>query len=268
MKKILSVLCIVVIMLSGAGCDKSSSDSNKEISGTDTGLTSRLENSIELQKNLFVGKVTSVHTENALIAKYNIDITEYTVYNVTVTHSLDGITPLGDVKVYCVGTVNEFPNRIGMSKNETYFIDAQPWVYGDEIIYLLSIYTVAYPRVDIANNVTLETEDGKLLDCGTFDEYVSTYNTAYSNVSSRIEGFSDLKATADRILSIIEEIKTKNTNVDFYHDSEMGFDWTPTDEFINTTADNSEKLYNEAKRVADLETVTKEDLTALFNYFK
>lgn len=265
MKKLIAIICAALIALSALGCDNKT---DTAVTGTDTEVTSRLENSIELQKNLFIGTIKSVETKQAVIAKFNIDISEYTVYTVDVTQSLDGVTPTGEIKVYCVGTAEQFINRKSMRKDETYFIDAQPWVYGNELVYLLSIYTVAYPRVDISGNVTLETESGGLLDCGSFDSYVESYSTAKTNVGNRIEGFFEPKQTVNRILEMAQEIKDKNTNTDFYKNGELKFEWTPSDEFIKTTADTSEKFYNEVKRVSQLETVTENDIKSLYTYLK
>ena len=267
MKRFVTVVCALCMLLSITACTKKPT-STPTVSGKDTEVTTRLENAVELQKNVFVGEILSVGTEKAIVTKYNLDITDYTVYTVKVTDSLDGFTPTDEIKLYCVGTVEQFPTRVSMVKGEKYIIDAEPWVYGDEMIYLLSVYTVAYPRVDISGSVTLETEDGEHLDCGSLENYIANYRTAVSAVETRYQGFSDTGAIASRYVDMFYTVKTKNGDKAFYTNPDMGFDWTPSAEHITRTADNSIKVYDEICRIAELETPTLDDIKSIFTILK
>ncbi len=262
MKRIIGLVLILMLLLTG--CSKQHSAGT--VTGKDTEVTTRLENAIELQKNVFVGKINAIDTKDAVITKYNLDISTYTVYTVDVIQSLDGYTPLGEIKAYCVGTSEEIVTRIGMKKGDTYIIDAQPWVLGDEVIYLLSVYTVAYPRIDIAGMVTLETADGQLLSSGSLEDYVKSYDASKTAVGQRIENFADTKNTLQRVSDIFEEIYTKNSKTDFY--TSMDFKYTPSDEFIKQTADNSKKIYDECLRLLQSETVTDTDIAKIYTFLK
>lgn len=46
------------------------------------------------------------------------------MYTVNITRSIDGYTPTGQAKLYCLGTTDEFVSRMNMKKGETYIIDA------------------------------------------------------------------------------------------------------------------------------------------------
>lgn len=265
-RKITALVCILLIMISICGCNKKENDSeavNNVISGEDKNLPNRLENMIELQKNVFIGKITAVSTENAIIPKFNLDISDYTVYTVEVSESLDSYTPTGPVRVFSVGTTEEFITRISMQKNETYIIDATPWVYGNDVVYLLSFATVAYPKVDIAGMVTIENEDGELFSCGSLEEYKKAYFDAKTEVVNRCgEDYFTPAKVADRLLETATEIKQKNADRSFYTD--MKFEWVPSDEFIEKNAENSEYFYNTVKALADKENVTDAEIKELF----
>lgn len=112
-KRLIGLILTAAVLLC-SGC--ADSGQGQKIVGEDTAITSRLENTVELQKNLFVGEILSVATEDALITKYNIDLTKYTVYTVNITQSLDGYTPSGQAKLYCLGTTDEFVSRMNMKK--------------------------------------------------------------------------------------------------------------------------------------------------------
>ena len=81
-------------------CSGCAGGQGQKIVGNDTAITSRLENMVELQKNIFVGEILSVATEDAIITKYNIDLTKYTVYTVNITRSIDGYTPTGKAVLF------------------------------------------------------------------------------------------------------------------------------------------------------------------------
>ena len=190
MKRIILLITAAVICLSmAAGC----SDTNKPADDTQkesAHLVSEMENAIELQKSIFIGEIVSVDAREALIPKYNIDITDYSVYTVNITDSLDGYTPEGEALLYCLGTAGEFANRTGLKKGERYVIDAEPWVYGEQIVYLLSPFTFAYPRIDSVGRVTLEQADGKATDLGTLEEYLKDFEDAKASLDLRIPGLS------------------------------------------------------------------------------
>ena len=256
MKKKLICL-VVIIMLFCTGCTKSG---DQKIVGTDTGITTRFENALELQKNVFIGRIESVSTENALITKYNLDITSYTVYVVDITQSIDGYTPLGQAKIYCVGTTEYFLSRINMKKGEQYIIEAQPWVYGDEIIYLLSIYTTAYPRIDTAGMVTLAQNEQEALSCGSLEEYLAEYDKARSAVEAKNPDFFAPENILERFGAYVAEIYEKNTAADAYS-QDKGYQWLPDSEFIAKTSENSRQLYDRYTELESIEQVTQQQVS-------
>lgn len=257
MVKRLIVLILTAAVLLCSGC--ADSGQGQKIVGEDTAITSRLENTVELQKNLFVGEILSVATEDALITKYNIDLTKYTVYTVNITQSLDGYTPSGQAKLYCLGTTDEFVSRMNMKKGETYIIDAQPWVYGDELIYLLPIYTEAYPRIDAAGMVTIAQNEKEALSGGSLEEYIGQYDKAKAAVLSRIPDFSEPKNLLLRVGDYIEEINEKN-NADDAYSADKGYKWQPSEEFKQKTAQNSAALFARYSELAGKESVTAEQV--------
>ena len=117
MKKIITVLLIVSMLFCTVAC--SGTEKEPQITGTATGLTSKMENALELQKSIFICDVLSVSREDAIVPKYNSGITNYSVYNVNITESINGYAPLGEAFVYCMGTSEEFIERIGLKKGET-----------------------------------------------------------------------------------------------------------------------------------------------------
>lgn len=236
-KRLFCILAAVVLLC--CGCAK---EDGRRVSGEDTKLVSRLENTAELQKSIFVADILSTSVENAVITKYNIDLSKYTVYTVDITKSFDGFTPTGRAKLYCVGTSAEFMSRINLKKGERYIIDAQPWVYGGEIVYLLSVYTTAYPRVDTAQMVTLAQSETEALSCGSLSEYEAQYEAAKAAVEARVPDFFEPQNILSRFGETVSEIKTKNTDPSAYG-KERGYEWIPGDEFIAQTAQKSEALF-------------------------
>lgn len=243
-------------MLFLCGC---TSKADVEITGKDDKVIPKIENIIELQKSLFLAKINSVQKVDAVFTKYNVDISTYTMLDVTITESFDGFTPTGDAKVYWLGTDTEFPSRLSLKKNESYILDCEVWVYGDEIVYLLSPYTESYPRVDIANAVTIATSETQALDVCSLDEYREEYKSAYKNVCERTQGFDTLEATAKRFYDIFSVMNEKNGNTAFYKDGELEFEYIPSDEHIQKTAKKTADLFEIAKNIK-----TKEDISKLF----
>ena len=256
MKKKLICLAVIIVLFC-TGCTKSG---DQKIVGTDTGISTRFENTLELQKNVFIGSIESISTENALITKYNLDITEYTVYTVDITRSIDGYTPTGQAKLYCVGTTEYFMSRINMKKGEEYIIEAQPWVYGDEVIYLLSIYTTAYPRIDMAGMVTLAQNAYEALSCGSLKEYLAEYDKAKTAVETKNADFFAPENILERFGAYITEIYEKNTAEDAYSE-DKGYQWLPDSEFIAKTAENSRKLYDRYTELESTEQVTQQQVS-------
>ena len=254
MKKVISLILLILLMCSGCAYK-----SEIKITDSDTAMTTRLENTVELQKNIFISEILSVETKNALITKYNLDITRYTVYTVNITQSIDGYTPVGYAKLYCVGTTDEFMSRINMKKGESYIVDAQPWVYGDEIIYLLSVYTVAYPRIDTAGMVTLAQSADTAVSCGSLTDYIAQYDAARTELSSREPDFFTPQNILARFGTYLEEIKEKNT-ADAYG-GDMEYEWLPDGDFIAKTAEKSNALYTEYQEFAQRGNITTEEVT-------
>ncbi len=258
-KRILAfILCIAIVCCSG--CKKQTVTIT---GGEDIKLDSRLENIVELQKSLFIATIDSVQTVDAVFTKYNVDISKYTLYNVTIEHSFDGYTPTGKAKVYVLGTQTEFGSRIEMSKNEKYIFDAEPWVYGDSVVYLLSPFTVSYPKIDISNGITVALSDSQAVSAGTVDTYTDLYNDAVLAVDNRIPQFSDIKNAAVRYADMFYQINEKNSQTDFYSGGEHQFDWIPSDEHIQKTMQKSKQLCDMAALLTTADTLTKEKITQL-----
>lgn len=238
------------------GCTK---QTDVKITGKDEKVIPKIENIIELQKSLFLATINNVQTVDAVFTKYNVDISKYTLFDVTITESFDGFTPTGDAKVYWLGTDTEFPARLSIKKNESYILDCEVWVYGDEVVYLLSPYTESYPKVDIANAVTIATSETQALDVCSLDEYREQYKNAYKNVCARIEGFDSDEATVKRFYDIFSAMNEKNGNTAFYSDGELKFEYKPSDDHIQKTAKKTLELFEIAKTIK-----TKDDIVKLF----
>lgn len=258
MKRIITALLVLCMLLCLFSCQKSA---EPELTGKYEYLNTKLENDIELQKNAFIGKVLSVSEQNALIPKYNIDITTYTVFTVNVTESLDGYTPLGNVQVYWIGAASEFIKRNSLKKNETYVLFAEPWVYADEIVYLLAPYTNAYARLDKAGRVSIIDDDGKAKDCGTLEEYKQSYFDARVSLEQKIPGFFETKTTLERFISIFENVKKVNDN-NWFRD--FKYDWTPDNEFITKTRDHTATVYNYLISLKNEQNLTDEHFKKIF----
>lgn len=238
MKKLIFILLIVLLIPS---CTNSKENIPPKTDGT-ASVTGQISNHIELQRNIFVGEIKAVAKEKALITKYNIDITEYTVYKVEVTESIDGFTPTGEIEVYWLGTNTEFVTRCGLEKNNSYVLYAEPWVYGDKIVYLLSQYTVSFPKIDTAGMVTLEDSDGTLSDLGSKEEFVKEHYTEYEKYKSANPDFFTPENTLTRFVDIYKSVYDKNSDTSIY-ENEM-YSWTPDDEHIKATADKSKEIYD------------------------
>lgn len=239
MKKslILILLCFALLL---CGCK-----SKVKITGTDTKVTSKFQNMIELEKSVFLGQVKSISTKDAVITKYNVDISKYTVYTVEVLESIDGYTPKKEILLYHVGTKAEYPSRLNIEKNEKYIFDADLWVYGDSIVYLLSPFSVSYPKVDSSESVTIATSETEALAVCTYAQYKEQFEDAKADVLKQYPDFFDTDSVLKRYVDIFEVISQKNLNKGFYKDG--GFDFVPSDIFIDTTKNTSNDYLEKIK---------------------
>ena len=256
-KRIIAILICLLLLL--CGCKN---ETTEIIKGEDAQLATRLENIVELQKSLFRAEVTGVETVNAVMTKYNLDISTYTKYTVNIVESYDGYTPTGTAHVYWAGTPNEFITRVGLKQNETYILDADPWVYGDEVVYLLYPSTVSYPRLDVAGGLTIALSDTEALSVGTLETYRKEYDLAVKAVNNRIEGHSDVNSALNRYQEIFKVVLEKNSNREFYRNPEYDFKWVPSEEHIAKTINKSQEIYN--KTLALEGSATQERITELF----
>lgn len=255
-KRIVAILLCLLLCL--CGCKK---EETVKITGEDTKLPTRLENIVELQKSLFRAEITGVETVNAVMTKYNLDISEYTMYTVNIVESYDGYTPTGTAHVYWAGTPTEFITRVGLKQNETYILDADPWVYGDEVVYLLYPSTVSYPKVDVAGGLTIAVSDTEALSVGSLDSYRTEYENAQKAVDARLEGHSDIKNALSRFQEIFETVLSKNSDKSFFEREDLEFEWTPSDDFMQKTITKSQAVYDTAMALDT--NVTAEQITNL-----
>lgn len=257
MKRFLSILLVVLILFSVSSCKPK----QKIVGKYEENLQARLENMMTLQKSIFIGKVVGVTQQDALIPKYEFDITKYNVYSVEVTKSLDGYTPLGTILVYCAGTPEQFANRISPRKNETYIFDADPWIYDGKLIYLLSVYTAAYPRIDVSGNVTVEISDTELLDIGPQQNYIKKHTAAKDALKEKNPNFFSPKETLERYISMFENIRSVNAN-NWFRDH--AYDWKPTEAMIQSTRDYTDKVYNYLISLKDKVDLNENDIKKIF----
>lgn len=229
------------------GCN----NTDVKITGTDTEVTSKFQNMLELEKSVFLGKVLSIKTEDAVLTKYNVDISKYTVYTVEVLDSIDGYTPKKEVLVYHLGTTEQYPSRLAIEKNEQYIFDAEMWVHGDKLIYLLSPFTVSYPKLDASNRVTIATSKTEALDVCTFEQYKEQFKDAKADVLKAYPDFYDEQTVLKRYVDMFEIIAQKNLNKGFYKDG--GFEFVPNDEFIDITKNTSNEYLEKVKNAATLD---------------
>ena len=259
MKRIISaVLILAVLCICLVSCADKTDISN--LTGKYEFLSTKLENTLELQKNVFSAKILSVEEKDALITKYNIDITTYTVFTVEITESFDSVTPLGRATVYWLGGADEFLARVNLVKNETYILDAEPWVYDGGIVYLLPQFNESFPKIDSASRVTL-IEDGENKDCGNLDDYKKSYVDAKKSLEQKQEGFFSNEKILSRYKEMFSVIKEKNDK-----DWTSGFDykWTPSDKLIEKTRAYTDKVCNYIDSLSEKETLTAEDFTNIF----
>lgn len=255
-KRIIAILLCLLLCL--CGCKK---DKTVKITGEDTRLATRLENIVELQKSLFRAEITGVETVNAVMTKYNLDISKYTMYTVNIVESYDGYTPTGTAHVYWAGTPTEFITRVGLEQNETYILDADPWVYGDEVVYLLYPSTVSYPRVDVAGGLTIAVNDTEALSVGSLESYKQEYDDAVKSIDERIEGHSDIKNAAKRYQEIFKTVLDKNSDNSFFEREDLEFEWKPSADFITKSIVRSQAVYDKAMALG--EGVTAQQITDL-----
>lgn len=260
MKKIFLLLLAAVMLITFCGCKKDYKPSYEALS--EAGLTSRLENSIELQKNMFTAKIISSSQKKALISKYNLDITDYMVYTVDIIESLDGITPLGTATVMCAGTSKEFFLRMSLSKNETYILDAEPWVYDGEVVYLLSVFNTAYPKIDTAGRVTLAQSDDKITDCGSKEEYLQQLESTKQAFADKNQGFFETQNILSRFDKIFSNIN--ETNAAEWKRDGFKYDWTPDSELVARTRNTSRQVCDYIQALLQKDVITCADLTAIF----
>lgn len=260
MKKIISIILITIMLFSLSACKN---EQPPEVTQSSVkGLSSKFENSLELQKSIFIGKIKSSSQTKALIPKYNLDITNYTVYNVEITESLDGYTPTGEVTVMSVGSSAEFLARLSLSTNETYILEAEPWIYDGEMVYLLSLYTTAYPKIDSADRVTLSESGKKTIDYGTKQEYAQTLNDAKQAFERKNEGFFEPKKVLERYEQIFANVR--NTNAKEWLREEFEYKWQPNMTLIAKTRTASEKVYNHVLSLKEKTDLTTEDIQSIF----
>ncbi len=254
-KRIVAILLCLLLLLCGCKSE------TVKITGEDVKLATRLENIVELQKSLFRAEITGVETVNAVMTKYNLDISKYTKYTVNIVESYDGYTPTGTAHVYWAGTPTEFITRVGLKQNETYILDADPWVYGDEVVYLLYPSTVSYPRLDVAGGLTIALSETEALSVGTLETYREEYDLAVKAVNKRIEGHSDINNVLKRYQEIFRVVLEKNSNPDFYNNPDYNFEWKPSDDFIAKTVARSQAVYDKVMALDG--TAEKEQITQL-----
>jgi hypothetical protein len=259
MKKLISTVLVVCLLLCLVGCSKNPATATEK--GNVEGLNSKLENSLELRKSIFAGNIKSVSTKDMLIPKYNFSLTEYTVYTVEVENSLDGVTPTGEITVVSAGSSDEFFARLSLKKNETYILTAEPWVYGDEIVYLLSIFTSNYPRIDKAGRVVMENEDGKLADYGTKDSYIENILTTKTNFATSHEGFYEPRKILEDYRDIFKAVL--DTNSKNWLRDEFEYEFVPSDEFIKTTVDTTQAVLDKIDAILQKETITEDDVKSI-----
>lgn len=217
MKRISALILILLLLCSCAAQNAPSEQGELN--------DARLGSVAELQKSLFICTVKSVDTKNAVILKYNLDLSEYTVYTVEITDSLDGCTPLRTAKLYQVGTRKEYPERTSMKKGERYAVDAEPWVYGDEVVFLLSPFREAFPQLDAAGFVNGES--------------VSELQSRYSSVWKSTGG--DAYEIIRRYTEAFTQMNTVNSTLSLYEDPSRGYEWTPDAAFRALTVSETEK---------------------------
>lgn len=227
MKRFVCLICLLSVLL--CACRAAERDTKAQTPLSDA----RLENIAALQKNLFTARVLAIETQDALLLKYNLDITRYTVYTVEITESVDRCTPCRRAKLYQVGTKDEFPTRVSMAQGETYLVDAEPWVYGNDVVFLLSPYADSFLRVDITGFL----ESGE-----SVDSVAERYTAAWE------KGAADASAICERYVEIFDNIAQINGDLALYDDSDRNYAWKPSQEFRRQTADASRLLADKQRK--------------------
>lgn len=263
MKRLLAIILTAVIAFTACACSKT--EQLPELTGDISGLSSKLENSFELQKSIFEAKIVSVSERDMLIPKYNFDLTKYTIYSVEITDSLDGITPLGNATLVMAGSSEEFVARLSLKKGETYILTAEPWVYGSEIVYLLSIFTSDYPRLDSAGRLVMQNEDGKLTDYGTKEDYLKSFADERSDYEQKNPGFFEPQNALLRYESIFDNVLEVNSK-SWLRDG-FKYDWTPSDEFVENTVSATKQVCDAIDALKQNPAITNADLTAILSMF-
>ena len=119
----------------------------------------------------------------------------------------------------------------------------------------------ADPRIDAAGRVTVAINEKEAEDCGTLEEYKNEYAVAKASLKKRIPEFFETKQVVARYVDMFENI-TKITDANWYRD--FDYEWTASDEFIETTRKHAKKVYEYVKTLEQKSEVTDSDFEQIF----
>lgn len=260
LKRIISLFILLLLVISISACNKQTElkEGEKEL---DT-LIKSLPSMLESDKRIFTAKIISAKDEKALINFYNIDINDYTVYEVEVLDDISGLMPDKPVYLYSIGKSEQF-NRKTLKKGEIYLLNVSPWVYGDQIIYLLPTYSTSYPKLDTANRLVY-TDDNESYDMCSYQEFIDLYHEQRNTFAKSHPDYFCPENILDRHITQADEILQTNSNTDIYNDPDREYEWIPSEDFIKQTIEKSGQLLAALNQLKNNNSVTLESIAGVY----
>jgi lipoprotein len=225
-------------------------------------LIKSIPSMLQTDKRIFTAQVTAVKDETALINFYNIDINDYTVYEVEVVDDISGFMPDTPVKLYSIGSSEQF-DRIKLKKGETYLFNATPWVYGEQIIYLLPTYDTSYAKLDTASRLVY-TDDSGTYDMCSYQEFLDLYQNQLTTFLETNNEYFLPENILKRHIDEANEILSINSNTDIFYDASREYEWIPSKDFSNQTIEKSKELLDSLKALENAGTVTIESIANVY----
>ena len=144
------------------------------------------------EQSLISGVIEAQSVEKDLIEYYQTDFATYTKYTLRVTHNFTDRFSRETITVYRLGDADAFPNRENLQNGNEYLMRLQPFVHGDEIIYLVSPLESTFLQVKDSAILSHKTATGreftKLASIEQFKQAFDKYKAAQNYLPS-IAGF-------------------------------------------------------------------------------
>ena len=192
------------------------------------------------EQSLICAVVEEQSVEEDLIEYYQTDFTTYTKYTLRVTQNLTEQFSSNEITVYRLGDAAAFPNRENLVNGKEYVMRVEPFVHGEEIIYLLSPLESTYMRVE--------------------DEQILSHPTAKSKEYTRISSLDDFKKAFDEytksqkyipaVQGFVEEFRSIVSALTEYNYDNKNLDYTPSPAFRKSTLQTAQTILSKLEDIA------------------